>query len=540
MVSQTFVEDRDLSRRARENQGRLIAELKPHYDFIVCGAGASGSVVARRLAENSEAQVLLIEAGGSDDAEAVLDPAQWPANLGSERDWGFQAQPNPHLNGRALSMSMGRGLGGGSSINVMVWARGHRSDWDFFAEEAGDSGWGYDNVLEIYRRIENWQGTPDPAYRGQSGPVWVQPASDPSPIAYAMLDAAREIGIPTFEHPNGLMMEGPGGASISDMLVRDGRRQSLYQAYIRPWLDRLNLTVLTDTTVRRVLIENRRAVGVEVVRAGQVLTIHARSEVVLSLGAIQTPKVLMHSGIGDQAELTRMGIPVLQHLPGVGQNLQDHVSFGCIWNYEEPIAPRNSGSEATLYWKSRPELDAPDVLFCQVEFPVPSERTAARGVPAHGWTMFAGLAHPASRGRLRLTSADPSVPMEIEANMMSEPADMATALRCVDLCRQLGNAHAFRPFVRNEAMPGDLKGDAREDFVRDAAVTYWHQSCTAKMGRDAMSVVDASLKVYGIESLRIADASVMPRVTTGNTQAPCAIIGERAAQMIHQAHGLSS
>ncbi|MHC2017093.1 GMC family oxidoreductase [Methylobacterium sp. CM6247] len=540
MVSQTFDEDRDLSRRARENQGRLIAELKPHYDFIVCGAGASGSVVARRLAENSEAQVLLIEAGGSDDAEAVLDPAQWPANLGSERDWGFQAQPNPHLNGRALSMSMGKGLGGGSSINVMVWARGHRSDWDFFAEEAGDPGWGYDNVLEIYRRIENWQGTPDPAYRGQSGPVWVQPASDPSPIAYAMLDAAREIGIPTFEHPNGLMMEGPGGASISDMLVRDGRRQSLYRAYIRPWLDRLNLTVLTDTTVRRVLIENRRAVGVEVVRAGQVLTIHARSEVVLSLGAIQTPKVLMHSGIGDQAELTRMGIPVLQHLPGVGQNLQDHVSFGCIWNYEEPIAPRNSGSEATLYWKSRPELDAPDVLFCQVEFPVPSERTAARGVPAHGWTMFAGLAHPASRGRLRLTSADPSVPMAIEANMMSEPADMATALRCVDLCRQLGNAHAFRPFVRNEAMPGDLQGDAREEFVRDAAVTYWHQSCTAKMGRDAMSVVDASLKVYGIESLRIADASVMPRVTTGNTQAPCAIIGERAAQMIHQAHGLSS
>ncbi|MHC2000122.1 GMC family oxidoreductase [Methylobacterium sp. CM6241] len=540
MVSHPFDEDRDLSRRARENQGRLIAELKPHYDFIVCGAGASGSVVARRLAENSEAQVLLIEAGGSDDAEAVLDPAQWPANLGSERDWGFQAQPNPHLNGRALSMSMGKGLGGGSSINVMVWARGHRSDWDFFAEEAGDPGWGYDNVLEIYRRIENWQGTPDPAYRGQSGPVWVQPASDPSPIAYAMLDAAREIGIPTFEHPNGLMMEGPGGASISDMLVRDGRRQSLYRAYIRPWLDRLNLTVLTDTTVRRVLIENRRAVGVEVVRAGQVLTIHARSEVVLSLGAIQTPKVLMHSGIGDQAELTRMGIPVLQHLPGVGQNLQDHVSFGCIWNYEEPIAPRNSGSEATLYWKSRPELDAPDVLFCQVEFPVPSERTSARGVPAHGWTMFAGLAHPASRGRLRLTSADPSVPMAIEANMMSEPADMATALRCVDLCRQLGNAHAFRPFVRNEAVPGDLKGDAREEFVRDAAVTYWHQSCTAKMGRDAMSVVDASLKVYGIESLRIADASVMPRVTTGNTQAPCAIIGERAAQMIHQAHGLSS
>lgn len=537
-MSHSFTEDRDLYRRARENQGRLIAELKPQYDFIVCGAGASGSVVARRLAENAEAQVLLIEAGGSDDAETVLDPTQWPANLGSERDWGFQAQPNPHLNDRALSMSMGKGLGGGSSINVMVWARGHRSDWDSFAQDVDDPGWGYDNVLEIYRQIENWQGTPDPVYRGHSGPVWVQPASDPSPIAHAMLEAAREIGIPTFEHPNGSMMEGPGGASISDMLVRDGRRESLYRAYVRPWLNRPNLTVLTDTTVRRVMVENQRAIGVEVVRAGQVLTIRARAEVVLSLGAIQTPKVLMHSGIGDQAELTRVGLPVLQHLPGVGRNLQDHVSFGCIWDYAEPIAPRNNGSEATLYWKSRPELDAPDVLFCQVEFPVPSDRTAARGVPAHGWTMFAGLAHPASRGRLRLSSADPSVPMAIETNMMSEPADMATAIACVDLCRQLGNAQAFRPFVRNEAMPGDIKGEAREDFIRDAAVTYWHQSCTAKMGRDAMSVVNAALQVYGIESLRIADASIMPRVTTGNTQAPCAIIGERAAQMIRQSHGL--
>jgi choline dehydrogenase len=537
-MTQSVLEAFNASRRAQENQERLVADLRSQYDFIVCGAGASGSVAARRLAENVEVSVLLIEAGGNDNAETVLDPAQWPANLGSERDWGFQARPNPHLNGRALSMAMGKGLGGGSSINVMVWARGHRSDWDYFAAEAGDPGWRYDNVLEIYRRIENWQGTPDPRYRGSSGPVWVQPASDPSPIAHAMLDAAREIGIPTFEHPNGLMMEGPGGASISDMLVRDGRRHSLYRAYVHPWLDRPNLTVLTDTTLRRVLIEDRRAVGVEVMRAGQVLEIRARAEVVLSLGAIQTPKVLMHSGIGDHAELTRFGIPVVQHLPGVGQNFQDHVSFGCIWDYAEPIAPRNSGSEATLYWKSRPELDAPDVLFCQVEFPVPSDRTASRGVPAHGWTMFAGLAHPASRGRLRLTSTDPSAPLAIDANMMSDPADMKTAIACVDLCRELGNARAFRPHVRAEAMPGDIKGEALQDFIRDASVTYWHQSCTAKMGRDAMSVVDASLKVYGIDALRIADASIMPRVTAGNTQAPCTVIGERAAQMICQAYDL--
>jgi choline dehydrogenase len=352
-----------------------------------------------------------------------------------------------------------------------------------------------------------------------------------------MLDAARELGIPTFGHPNGRMMEGPGGASLSDLLIRSGRRHSLYRAYVRPWLDRPNLTVLTDTVVRRVVFDGKRASGVEIARRGQVLTIGARAEVVLSLGAIQTPKVLMHSGIGDRNELSRFGIPSIQHLPGVGQNLQDHVSFGCTWEYAEPIPPRNSGSEATLYWKSRPELDAPDLLFCQVEFPVPSERTAACVVPEHGWTMFAGLARPASRGCLRLRSADPLAPLAIDADMMSDPLDKRTAVACIEMCRELGNAQAFRPFVRGEAMPGDIRGEALEHYIRDAAVTYWHQSCTAKMGRDAL-VVDASLRVHEIASLRVADGSVMPRVATGNTQAPCTVIGERAAQMLRRAHTL--
>jgi len=538
MTSATDQDDQEFNQKAQENQQRLTTRLRPVYDFIVCGAGASGSVVARRLAENPDVHVLLIEAGGNDDVEAVLDPAQWPTNLGSERDWGFHAEPNPHLNGRALSMSMGKVLGGGSSVNVLLWARGHRSDWDFFASEAGDGSWGYDTVLDIYRRIENWQGAPDPQYRGTAGPVWVQPSADPSPVAYALLNAATEFGIPTFDSANGRMMEGPGGAALTDVLVRDGRRHSLFRAYVRPLLDRPNLTVLTDTLVRRVILDGKRAIGVEIVRGGTVRKIGARAEVVLSLGAMQTPKVLMHSGIGDQAELSRVGIPVVQHLPGVGRNLQDHVSFGCTWEYHEPITPRNGGSEATLYWKSRPELESPDFLFCQVEFPVPSERTAALGVPEHGWTMFAGLAQPKSRGRLRLRDADPLAPLEIDANMMSEPQDVRAAARCVELCRDLGNSQSFRPFVKREAMPGNLKGEAMNDYIRDAAVTYWHQSCTAKMGRDAMSVVDASLKVYGMEGLRIADGSIMPRVATGNTQAPCAVIGERAADMIRATHHL--
>lgn len=528
----------DFAARAAANQARQSANLKTTYDFIVCGAGSAGSVLARRLAENPAVNVLLIEAGGDDERASVMEPGAWPTNLGSETDWGFMAEPNPELNGRAMPMSMGKVCGGGSSINVMVWARGHRSDWDHFAAESGDASWGYDAVLGLYREIENWQGTPDPVRRGYGGPVYVQSAPEPGPAAHAMVDAAKALGIPTYASPNGEMMEGPGGCAISDVLIRDGKRHSIFRAFTYPYLDRPNLTLLTHTQVNRVLIQDGRAFGVEVLRNGALHRIKAAHEVILSLGAIQTPTVLMRSGLGDEAELRDHDIRVLQSLPGVGANLQDHVSFGCIWEYREPIAPRNSGSEATLYWKSDAALTEPDLLFCQVEFPVPSPQTASRGVPEHGWTMFAGLAHPKSRGRVRLASADPNIAPRIELNTFSHPDDLKTALACVELCRDLGNTEAFAPLVTREAMPGALSKADMEQYVRDAAVTYWHQTCTAKMGRDAMSVVDARLRVYGVEGLRIADGSIMPRVATGNTMAPCVIIGEKAARFIRADHGL--
>lgn len=524
-------------RRARENQAERRANLQSTYDFIICGAGSAGSVIARRLADNSACSVLLIEAGPDDEAESVLNPSLWPTNLGSDRDWGFQAEPNPHLDGRALSMSMGKGLGGGSSVNVMVWARGHRSDWDHFAAETSDAGWSYRSVLDIYRNIENWQGKPDPEYRGTTGPVWIQPAKDPSPIASALLDAAEGLGIPRFDHPNGAMMEGEGGVAYSDMLVREGKRHSLYRAYVRPIADRPNLTILTETNVRRILFDGRRAAGVEIERAGTITAVWAGTEIVISTGAINTPKLLMLSGIGDRDELRQLGIPVVQHLPGVGRNLQDHVSFGCTWEYREPIPPRNSGSEAKLYWKSSPDLTEPDLLFCQVEFPVPSERTAKLAVPAHGWTMFAGLARPYSRGRIRLKSADPSTMPIVDANMLSDPRDLEAARACVKLSREIGRSQAFQPFVRGERIPGDDRS-VDDSFIRDAAVTYWHQCGTAKMGSDDMSVVDAKLAVHGITGLRIADGSVLPRVTTGNTMAPCAVIGERASDILRRQYGL--
>jgi choline dehydrogenase len=529
----------DFLERVRLNQQRLASNLKAQYDFIVCGSGSSGSVIARRLAENPDVSVLLLEAGGSDEVPAVTESGRAVENLGSERDWNFVAEPNPHLKGRSMPLNMGKVLGGGSSINFMVWARGHKSDWDFFASETGDTAWSYESVLNVYRQIEDWHGAPDPKYRGTGGLVFVQPAPDLNPIAPAMVEAARSIGMPTFDSHNGRMMEQHGGASILDLRVRDGKRLSVFRTYTFPYMDRPNLTVLTHAWVTRLTLEGNRATGVEVAYNGKIKRIKAGLEVVLSSGAIQTPKVLMLSGIGDQAELQRLGIPVVQHLPGVGQNFQDHFGIGCIWEYQQSFPPHNTGGQATFFWKSDPTLDAPDLQTCLGGAPLCSAETAARfNPPAASWTLYGGVVRPKSRGRIRLTGPSAHDPVQIEANTLSHPDDMKAAIACVELCREIGNAAALRPLTKREVMPGNLRGAALEDFIRDAAAPYWHQTCTAKMGRDSMSVTDGQLKVYGIEHLRVADASIMPRVTTGNTMAPCVVIGERASDILKAVYSL--
>jgi choline dehydrogenase len=529
------------AQRVRANQQRLRSNLKPQYDFIVCGSGSSGSVVARRLAENPDVNVLLLEAGGDDNVSSVIEALRWHENLGSDRDWQFVAQPNPHLNGRAMSLPMGKVLGGGSSINVMAWARGHKNDWDFFAAESDDTAWNYQSVLSIYQRIEDWHGAPDPHYRGTGGPVFVQPAPDPNPIAPAMVEAARSVGIPSFDSHNGRMMEGAGGASIIELIVRDGKRSSVFRNYVLPFMDRPNLTVLTHAFVTKLILEKKRVAAIEVEYDGKLQRIKAGLEVILSLGAIHTPKALMLSGIGDESQLQRLGIPVVQHLPGVGQNFQDHFGIGCVWEYQQPLPPRNNGGEATFFWKSDPDLDTPDLQTCQVEVPLCSAEAAARfKPPASCWTLLGGLVRPKSRGRVRLTGSHPHDPLHIEADTLSHPDDLKASVACVELCREVGNSPALRPFTKREVMPGNLKGAALLDFVRDSAITYHHQTCTAKMGRDSTSVVDSQLKVYGIENLRISDGSIMPRVTTGNTMAPCVVIGERAADVLRNQYRLAT
>jgi choline dehydrogenase len=523
------------AQRARANQIANATNLKRQYDYIVCGSGSSGSVVARRLAENPDASVLMLEAGGNDDVPSVTNPSAWFTNLGTALDWGFKGEPNPNLNNRSIPLSMGKVLGGGSSINVMVWSRGHKNDWDYFAAEAGDDAWNYNSVLNIYKRIEDWHGAPDTARRGTGGLVYVQPAPNPIAIAPAMLEGARSVGIPTFADQNGSMMEGEGGAALANVRIRDGQRQSVFRTYAYPLMDRPNLTVLTGALVTKVAFNGKRATGVEIEYDGKLMRIAAGREVILSTGAINTPKILMQSGIGDAAHLKSHGIPVTQDLPGVGKNFQDHFMVaGCVWEYSDPIAFKNNAAEATFFWKSDSSLDTPDLQPFQIEVPYTSPETQAKyNPPATCWSISPAVVRPKSRGEISLSGANPGDPVRINANTLSDPADMTAILRCVELCREIGNSAPMRPFIKREVMPGGLQGDMLKNFVRDATVTYWHQSCTAKMGRDKMSVVDAKLKVHGVDGLRIADASIMPRVTTGNTMAGCVVIGERMGEILN-------
>jgi choline dehydrogenase len=511
--------------------------LSKPFDYIVCGSGSSGSVVAGRLAANQNIRVLLIEAGGSDETDMVLDTDRWPMNLRGELDWSFFAKPNPNLNGRSILYSMGKVLGGGSSINVGTWSRGHQADWDMYAAETGDQRWGYDAVLNLYRnRVEDWTGTPDPNFYGVGGAMHVQPVDHPDSFSLAMLDAADSCGIKHFANSGGEMMKSEGGCAIVDNIIHHGKRQSAYRSYVYPRQNQPNLTVLTGALTTRILFEGSRAVGIEFEYQGQLRQAKATLEIVLSQGAIQTPKLLMQSGIGDEAELEKFGIPVQQHLPGVGRGLHDHVALGLVWEATDAPLPHIARSASVAFWKSNPALEAPNFYTYGIGIPFLTPENAAKyPPPSAAWTLFMGM-RPASRGSIHLSGANASDPVVVDANYLAEPSDLDDLKLGIQRAREIGNAAALRPYTKREHAPAGLSGKALEDYIRNGLVTFWHQCGTAKMGRDPMAVVDSELKVYGVEGLRIADASVLPRVTTGNTMAPCIIIGERAAELLQRTH----
>ncbi|WP_214316837.1 GMC family oxidoreductase [Nonomuraea sediminis] len=482
------------------------------YDIVVVGAGSAGAAAAGRLAERADLRVLLLEAGGPDTNPDIHDPGGVFRLWGGAEDYDYLTAPQSHLGGRRLRWPRGRVLGGSSSLNGMIFVRGAPADFDGWGP-----GWSYAECLPYFRRLENFSRGAS-AYHGTGGPVRVVADYEPHPVNAAIVEAAVECGVPYNEDCNG---ERQDGAGFCQLTVHRGRRHSTAAAYLGPGTP---VEIRAGARARRLLLRGSRCVGVEFVWDGALYQVGA-GQVVVSAGTLESPRLLMLSGLGPAQRLRGHGIGVAEDLPEVGRNLHDHALVPVIVAARRPVPPAVPGlpqMHSQLFWRSRAGLPAPDVQPLFFHVPLYDETMSG---PQDAFTLMAGIVRPESRGALELTSADPDAPLRIDPAYLREPVDVACMRAAVELCRQIARAGALRDWADKELYP------AAEDlpaYVERTLVTYHHQAGTCAMG----TVVDHRLRVLGIDGLRVADASVMPAVTSGNTNAPTIMIGERCADLV--------
>jgi choline dehydrogenase len=490
------------------------------YDYIIVGAGSAGCVLANRLTEDPETSVLLIEAGGNDDLETIHNPTTFLQLLGSAVDWAYFTEEEPHLRNRRIFWPRGKVLGGSSSINWLMYVRGNHSDYDHW-QKLGNSSWGYTDVLPYFKKSENYEhSTSD--YRGRGGPINVIETPSSNPLTQAFLEAGVELGWPRNDDYNGATQEGFG--MLQSTIGQEGR-SSTATGYLHPVEQRPNLSIWTQTLVTRLLFDGTRAVGVAYRQADREQEVQAKKEVILSGGAINSPHLLMLSGIGPADLLQSLDIPVVADLPGVGKNLQDHPGVLTYYKTKPSFSQFGSHPETVAFVKTHPDLLKPDLQIIGGTGYFPPT------VPGSGFSFATILVSVQSRGHLTLRSTDPTQYPAIYANYLSAEEDLQALVDGVKLVRRLAQTQAYAPFYERDDIPGpQIESDEQIiEFLRNAVQTMFHPIGTCKMGHDAMAVVDEQLRVHGIERLRVVDASIMPTIPNGNTNAPTIMIAEKSA-----------